>query len=58
MVEKMGKYAILNLSWQDQTLKAVVEKDFIDKLHKANLWIEFGKDKLYLFDIDTKESLR
>ena len=56
-IEKMGKYAILNLNCQGQALKAVVEKDFTNKINRDNLWIEFDKQSLYLFTIDTQESL-
>lgn len=58
MVEKIGKYTILNLRIQNHTLKAMVEKDFSDRLHSDNLWIEFDMRKIYLFDIGTQESLK
>jgi multiple sugar transport system ATP-binding protein len=57
LIEKMGKYVILNLNWQGRTLKAVAERDEIQKPGVENLWIEFNKERLYLFNIDTKESL-
>lgn len=58
VTEKMGKYVILNLNWQDQTLKAVVERGFANKINRDNLWIEFDKERLYLFNnIDTQELL-
>jgi multiple sugar transport system ATP-binding protein len=56
-IEKINKYAILNLRWQNQTLKAVVERDSAAKLKVDNLWIEFDKEKLYLFSKDTQDAL-
>jgi len=57
VTEKMGKYVILNLNWQDKVLKALVERDLIDKIKIDSVWIEFAMERLYLFDIDTQELL-
>ena len=57
VIEKMGKYSILNLNWQGQILKALVERDFVQSINRDNLWIEFNKERLYLFSLDTQELL-
>lgn len=57
VIEKMGRYGILDLNWQNQILKAVVERDFTNRIDRNNLWIEFDNEKFYLFTIDTQKSL-
>jgi len=55
VIEKIGKYVILNLDWQGQIIKAVVAKDYISGYNKEKLWIEFDESKIFLFNKATKE---
>lgn len=57
VIERIGKDTILSLSWQNQILKAIVERDFKLQHKRDNVWIELNTDKLYLFDKDTQELL-
>ncbi len=57
VIERIGKDTILSLSWQNQILKAIAEKDFRLQHKSDKIWFEINMDKLYLFNKDTQELL-
>lgn len=57
VIERIGKDTILSLNWQNQILKAFVERDFKLQNKREKVWFEINMDKLYLFDKDTQELL-
>ena len=57
-VERIGKYSILNLNWQNKILKAIVDKELVNKTESGHdLWIEFDTKNLCFFDTDGHLSL-
>ncbi len=57
-MEKMGKFVTLNLAWPGRFLKAFTEKDSIAQFKSdASLWIEFNKERYYLFDLTSRKLL-
>lgn len=57
-VEKIGKDSILNLNWQNKILKAIVDKELVNKIGNGyDLWIKFDNKNLCLFDTDSNLSL-
>jgi len=57
-VEKMGKYAVLNLKLHNEIVRAVIEKKLLEGTRKGNdLWINFEEKNLQFFDADSYLSL-
>lgn len=57
VIERIGKDAILSLSWQSQILKAIVGRDFQAQYKSDKVWFEINMKKLYFFNKDTQELL-